>query len=247
VVLAGVHIGGYGSDFGSSLLELVRAVLHDTDMPRVRIGSLEPWDIPEAFWNLFADPRLQPHLHLPLQSGSDAVLRRMARRCKTGEFARLLARARHEVADFNATTDVIVGFPGETREHWRETLRFVETVGFGHLHIFPYSPRQGTKAATLPDQIPPDVKKARCAQLHTLGLRLKREVLAGFAGRCMPVLVEGRVRDESLPGHWFGYTPNYLQVLIPAEPDQDLGNRIVNVELGGLAASGEALLGSVAG
>ncbi len=153
VVLAGVHIGGYGSDDGSSLYELIKAVLKDTDMPRIRIGSVEPWDLPDNFWDLFDNPRFLPHLHLPLQSGSDPVLRRMARRCKSSEFELLSLQGRAAVPDLNITTDIIVGFPGETEQEWRETLEHVERIGFGHLHIFPFSPRSGTKAARMPDPV----------------------------------------------------------------------------------------------
>ncbi len=152
-VLTGVHLGGYGGDLGLGLDELIRAVLAQTDIPRLRLGSLEPWDLPEGFFDLFDAPRLMPHLHLPLQSGSDAVLRRMARRCKTDEFAALVEQARARVPDINISTDIIVGFPGETEEEWAETLAFVRRIGFGHIHIFSYSPRQGTKAAALPDHV----------------------------------------------------------------------------------------------
>ena len=136
VVLTGVHLGGYGSDIASDLLALLRAVLGDTQVPRVRLGSLEPWEIPDGLWRLFADRRLMPHLHLPLQSGSDAVLRRMARRCRTRDFAALVATARERVPELNLTTDLIVGFPGETGAQWRETLDFVAAIGFGHVHAF---------------------------------------------------------------------------------------------------------------
>ena len=139
-VLTGVHIGGYGGDMNSSLTELIQHLLRHTSIPRLRIGAIEPWDIPEEFWSLFDDPRLLPHLHLPLQSGSDSILRRMARRCKRSEFARLVARARSGIPNLNITTDVIVGFPGEGEAEWRESLEFIQQIGFGHLHIFAFSP-----------------------------------------------------------------------------------------------------------
>jgi len=247
-VLTGVHIGGYGSDSGSSLSQLIRTVLAETDMPRIRIGSVEPWDLPPDFWELFANPRFQPHLHLPLQSGSDSVLRRMARRCKSSEFAELVATARERVLDFNVTTDIIVGFPGESDAQWRESLEFVRQTGFGHLHIFPFSPRSGTKAARLPNQVDAATKKARSRELHQLARELKRETLERYVGRRFPVLVEGRSRVEGSSqmegtgGHWFGYTPNFLQVVIPAQPGEELENQILEVELGGVTQSGEALI-----
>ncbi len=151
VVLTGVHLGGYGSDpgdeIGRDLATLVARLLAETEIPRLRLSSLEPWDLPESFWSLFEDARLMPHLHLPLQSGSDAVLRRMARRCKTDAFARLVERGRALVPDLNITTDIIVGFPGEGADDWRRTLTFAEAMRFGHVHVFGYSPRAGTLAA----------------------------------------------------------------------------------------------------
>ncbi|RUA15899.1 MAG: tRNA (N(6)-L-threonylcarbamoyladenosine(37)-C(2))-methylthiotransferase MtaB, partial [Clostridia bacterium] len=164
-VLTGVHLGGYGSDLGESLFSLVRAILRHTDIPRLRLSSLEPWDLPEHFFELWQNPRLMPHLHLPLQSGADAILRRMARRCKTAEFRELAARVRAAVADFNITTDIIVGFPGETEALWEESKAFIESIGFGHVHIFPNPPRSGTKAATMPEQIDKPTRQRRCREL----------------------------------------------------------------------------------
>ncbi|MEM7293458.1 MAG: MiaB/RimO family radical SAM methylthiotransferase, partial [Pseudomonadota bacterium] len=112
-VLTGVHVGGYGSDIDSSLFELISTILRDTDLPRLRLASVEPWDLPDHFFSLFENPRLMPHMHLPLQSGTDSVLRRMSRRCKTADFRQLVEEARKDIVDFNVTTDIIVGFPGE--------------------------------------------------------------------------------------------------------------------------------------
>ncbi|MET0043904.1 MAG: tRNA (N(6)-L-threonylcarbamoyladenosine(37)-C(2))-methylthiotransferase MtaB, partial [Candidatus Thiodiazotropha sp. 6PLUC3] len=109
-VLTGVHIGGYGSDIDSSLVQLIKQILDQTEIPRLRIGSIEPWDLETGFWTLFDNPRFMPHLHLPLQSGSDAVLRRMARRCRSDEYRQLITEARSRVDGFNVTTDIIVGF-----------------------------------------------------------------------------------------------------------------------------------------
>ena len=226
-VLAGVHLGGYGSDCGSSLSELIKAVLNDTDMERIRLGSLEPWDLPPGFWNLFDHPRLMPHLHLPLQSGSNPVLRRMARRCSADAFAALVRSARSRVPDLNVTTDVIVGFPGETEAEWQRTLEVVEDIGFGHLHIFAYSPRPGTKAAALPGQVGEEIKKSRSQELHRLGKVLERDTLARFVGRSPRVLIEGR--SASRPDRWFGYTPNYLPILIEHDQSADLSNQILEI------------------
>jgi threonylcarbamoyladenosine tRNA methylthiotransferase MtaB len=244
VVLTGVHLGGYGSDIRSGLGDLIRAVLAHTDIPRLRLGSLEPWDLPEDMWELFGGARFMPHLHLPLQSGSDTVLRRMARRCKTDDFARLSAEARGQVPDLNMTTDIIVGFPGETESEWRETMAFVESVGFGHLHIFAYSPRTGTRAATLPNQVPTEVKRTRSRELHELGKRLEQRLLERFVGRRLPVLVEGRYRSER-EADWFGYTPSYLPVRIAAPDAQTPVNRIVEVYMESVHEDGASLAGRI--
>ncbi len=237
VVLTGVHIGGYGSDRGTSLPELVHAILAETAVPRLRIGSVEPWDIDGRFWGLFDDPRLMPHLHLPLQSGSDAVLRRMARRCRTRELERVIAQARARIPDLNITTDLIVGFPGETDAEWCKTLSYVERLGFGQLHIFAFSPRPGTKAAGLPDPVPATVRRTRSAQLQTLGRQLKRAILERFVGRTLPVLVEA-----PQPG-WEGYTPNFLRVRVQAPIGAALQGCVIPVRLEAVDESGQALLG----
>jgi threonylcarbamoyladenosine tRNA methylthiotransferase MtaB len=238
VVLAGVHIGGYGSDIGGDIAGLIRQVLAQSDIPRLRIGSIEPWDLPEHFWSLFENPRLMPHLHLPLQSGSDSVLRRMARRCRRGEYRELVHRARAEVADFNLTTDIIVGFPGESDGEWRETLDFVEELGFGHLHIFAFSPRRGTKAAGLAGQVSREIKRQRSEALHRLGERMKRATLERYVGRTLPVLIEGAGEAG-----WAGYTPNFLRVALAPTPGISLENRILEVVLEGISKDGQQLRG----
>ena len=219
IVLAGVHVGGYGSDTGSNLKALVEAILADTDIPRIRFASVEPWDLPDDFFTLFDNPRIMPHMHLPLQSGADAILRRMARRCKTAEFRRLAEKARAVVADFNITTDVIVGFPGETDALWEESKAFIESIGFGHIHIFPYSPRAGTKAATMPDQIDKATKQRRCRELAVIAERMKRNALAKMVGKRQSVLWERPVEREDGATVFSGYTPNYHRIEIASDDD----------------------------
>ena len=244
VLLTGVHLGGYGSDQSTDLAALLRALLAYTRMPRIRLGSLEPWDLPPDLWELFADPRLMPHLHLPMQSGSDAVLRRMARRCKTAEFARLAELGRAAVPGLNLTTDIIVGFPGETDEDWQRTLAFVESIGFGDVHAFAYSPRAGTRAATLPDQVDADVEAradpgAKGPDPDGCGGGRSPPRSAGappFSGKGRPEL--GR------PGDLFGYTPNYLPVLVEPGAEPVPVGEIMEVEILGLDAEGEALRGA---
>lgn len=238
VVLTGVHVGGYGSDTGDDLARLVEAILAKSGIRRLRMASVEPWDLPDGFFDLYADPRLMPHLHLPLQSGSDRVLRRMARRCRTDTFRRLLELARRSVPDFGVTTDIIAGFPGETAEAWAETVAFVEEVGFADLHVFPYSPRAGTKAAAMDGQVPVELRRARVAELKAVAARLKRHALERHVGRTATVLWEGAERARS------GYTPNYLRVCLD-EARVDLVGTLGEARLTGITADGTALRGEL--
>lgn len=246
-VLTGVRLGGYGGDLGIRLDDLLRAVLAETDVPRMRLGSLEPWDLPNGFFRLWENPRLMPHLHLPLQSGADSVLKRMARRCRTENFAALVAEARREIPDLNLTTDILAGFPGETDTEWRQTLEFVERLAFGRVHIFAYSRRAGTAAATMPGQIADGVKKARVMELHTLAARLERDALAQQVGRIVPVLWEEQCEplDEGRVLR-YGYTPNYLRVAVEVDADAPLARRIRPARLVSLAPDGESLRAELA-
>ncbi len=232
VILTGVHLGGYGSDLGNNLSDLINAILSETDIPRLRLGSLEPWELPEDFFTLFQNPRLMPHLHLPLQSGSDTVLRRMARRCKTEEFSAIVSQLRAQIPHFNITTDIIVGFPGETKEEWQDSFDFIKKTGFGHIHIFTYSSREGTKAATLPNQLTNDIKKQRSQQLHGLANDMKQQFCQEKIGNEFPVLWEGY--HEPLEGgkqRVFGYTPNYLKVGCVINNEESVENQIITTSL----------------
>lgn len=240
VVLTGVQLAGY-RDAGCDLTTLVAKILANTGIARLRLGSLEPWELPDAFWSLFGDTRLMPHLHLPLQSGSDAVLRRMARRCKTAEFAQRVARARALVPELNVTTDIIVGFPGERADDWQRTLDFVEALRFGNIHVFGYSPRPGTLAASLPDPVSAETKKRRIEDLQTLAVRLTRETLQEQIGKRTRILCEGAEAGECQGGR-FGYTPNYLPVRIRTDAAVT-AERLLEVVLTGLTADGAALIG----
>ena len=239
VVLAGVHLGGWGRDLGQRLPDLLVAILADTAIPRLRLGSLEPWELDADFWDLFEHPRLMPHLHLPLQSGADSVLRRMARRGRRADFAKLAGIARARVPTIQLTTDILVGFPGETEDEWRQTLEFAEAMAFGHIHIFPYSARPGTKAATLPDPVPEPVKQRRGRELQLLAQRMRRHLLHQHLGQRREVLIEGRHAGGEA-NHWFGYTPQYLPVCLHADLP-DLENRLLEVEIRGLTAAADSL------
>ena len=166
-VLTGVHLGSYGADFGNGvdIATLVESILEKTAIPRLRLSSLEPWDIPPDFFKLWgaSGGRLLPHLHMPLQSGSDTVLRRMARKTRRDSFRELADAARADIPDLNLTTDIIVGFPGESDAEFEESLDFVREIGFSRLHAFPYSPRPGTAAASMPDQLSKQIEESEDA------------------------------------------------------------------------------------
>jgi threonylcarbamoyladenosine tRNA methylthiotransferase MtaB len=211
IAITGVHVGGYGSDTGSNLYQLLSEILDRSTIPRIRLASVEPWDLPDNFFRLFKDTRLMPHMHLPIQSGSDSVLRRMARRCKTAEFTQIVEKARESVPLFNITTDIIVGFPGETDAEWRQSLDYVERTGFGHMHIFSYSRREGTKAARLSGQVEKAVKKERSRQMHELAAKLKKKELAKHIGSSCSVLWEQQINQER--SLWTGYTPHYHKIV----------------------------------
>lgn len=230
-VLTGVHLGSYGRDLGNNtgLRELVAAILAHTDMPRLRLSSLEPWDIPTNFFDLWQNRRLLPHLHMPLQSGSDTTLRRMARRTNRASFRDLTAVARAAIPHLNLTTDVIVGFPGETEAEFAASLDFVHEIGFSRLHVFPYSARPGTAAARMPNQLPQTVKKERARQMIDAGRQLSLAFHQAYEGKRMDVLWETAVGANGAGLKWIGYSDNYIRV--QASGPADLSNRITPTHL----------------
>ncbi|MEE9320293.1 MAG: tRNA (N(6)-L-threonylcarbamoyladenosine(37)-C(2))-methylthiotransferase MtaB [Granulosicoccus sp.] len=229
IVLTGVHVGGYGHELDTDLATLVRALLAETEMERIRFASVEPWDLSPDFFDLFVNPRVQPHMHLPLQSGCDSVLKRMARRCKTKDFANLTRTLYETEPGFNVTTDIITGFPGESDAEWRQTMDFIRTQAFGHIHVFTYSEREGTKAANLPDSVPLAVRQIRSRELRTLADELRNSRLQAAIGETVSVLWERGKRitlDKGGEG-WqhAGYTPNYLKVCTTSS--NNLANQIL--------------------
>jgi threonylcarbamoyladenosine tRNA methylthiotransferase MtaB len=239
-VLTGVHLGSYGRDLGHStgLRDLVAALLARTSIPRLRLSSLEPWDIAPDFFDLWANPRLLPHLHLPLQSGSDRVLRRMARRTSRASFRALVEAARAAIPDLNLSTDLIAGFPGETEEELAETLEYAGEIGFGRLHVFGYSPRPGTAAARMPGQVPGPVKKERVARLLALGEALSLAFQRRYDGTTRPVLWETAAGATPEGLRWVGYTDNYIRVT--AAGPADLMNRVTPTRLDAARPDGMA-------
>lgn len=237
IVVTGVQISAWRSE-GGRLADLVRAILEETEVPRLRLTSIAPWDLDERLLDLWRDPRLCRHLHLSLQSGATATLRRMRRPYTAESYLELLDRVRAAVPGVAVTTDVIVGFPGETEEEFAESLATVEAAGFAKIHVFPYSVRPGTAAERMPDQVPPEEKKERMALMLALAERAERDFQTVHLGTRGKVLWE-RPKD----GMGQGLTDNYLRVLCPE--GAALWNRFSEVEMVGLAPEG--LVGRIAG
>jgi threonylcarbamoyladenosine tRNA methylthiotransferase MtaB len=229
-VLAGIHLGGYGEDLGSDFSALLARVLDETDMPRIRFGSLEPWGLSENFVALFSEnPRLLPSLHLPLQSGSASVLRRMRRPCTPDFYRRQVTRILAAKPDLYLSADVLTGFPGETDAEFEDGFQFIESLPFAHLHVFPYSPRAGTPAAAMAQRVRDDVKKQRVHRLIALSDAKRQVALGAQVGRRTEVLVEVGGR---------GHSHNNFTVNIP--PSSPPGS-LVSVTITGV--DGDALVG----
>jgi len=240
IVLTGVHIGAYGRDHQRDLADtdlrrLVARILSETPVPRLRLSSIEPWDLSERAFRLWADPRLCRHLHLPLQSGCDATLRRMARHYTSAEFAALVASARQAIPDLAVTTDVIVGFPGEDDEEFAQSLAFVQHLAFARLHVFPYSLRPGTPAAKMAGQVPPVVKAERSKAMRAVAAASEQAFHRQFVGRTLNVLWEARRAAEGA-AVWRGLTDNYIRV--QTESAEDLSNTITPTQLLDLVKGG---------
>lgn len=213
IVLTGIHLGCYGRDLGDvTLADAVREVLALPGIQRLRLGSLESVELSDELLALLADePRFARHLHLPLQAGSDEVLRAMNRHYDTAKFAMLIERVERAVPEIAVSTDIIVGFPGETDELFAESLAFVECMNFARMHVFPYSPRRGTPAAAFAAQVPEEVKKERVHRMQALAAKKSEAFHADFLGRTMPVLFE--TQRESVTD---GLTENYIRVYTDA-------------------------------
>lgn len=243
LVLTGVHIGDYGRDFPSrgDLAWLCRSLLELPGLQRLRLSSIEPWNIGDDLLAcMAADPRFCPHLHTALQSGSEEILQAMGRRIDRRGLEDLFTRIQRHLPGAGLGTDLITGFPGETERHFRETLELVEALPLTYLHVFPYSPRAGTRAARLPDPVPAALKRERSRILLDLGEKLQTGAHQRALGSLAEVLVEHRVQAGSL----FGYTPDYLRVempLLPGEEAAQVANRLVTVRL--LENRGDWLLG----
>ena len=233
LVLTGIEISSWGADFrdGSALIDLVEALCAAAPECRVRLGSLEPRTVTEEFCRRAAAlPNLCPHFHLSLQSGCDATLRRMGRKYDCARYYESVKLLRDFFDRPGITTDLIVGFPGETEEEFAQTLAFLSRCAFSAMHIFPYSRRSGTPAASMPGQCPNAVKQARARQAAQLAGEMRRAWLERWVGRTLSVLFE-----EEKDGLWRGHAPNYTEVFAPGN---ELHNVICDVEITGVREDG---------
>ena len=234
VVLIGIHLGCYGKELAKegkhiTLYDAVQAVLSVEGMCRVRLGSLESVEVEPRLLELMAnEPRLWKHLHLPLQSGCDKILQAMHRPYDTARFTQLLQQIRAQVPDVAVTTDIIVGFPGETEEDFATTLAFAEKCGFAKMHIFPYSKRKGTPAEKMPNQVDEAVKGERAARLAAVDEKLHQAMLKQMVGKTEEVLFEQPVDAV----HMEGLCGPYLRVVVPGT--SELANTIAQVKITGI-------------
>ncbi|MHB8807046.1 MAG: MiaB/RimO family radical SAM methylthiotransferase [Anaerolineaceae bacterium] len=231
VVLTGTQLGGWGRDFSDqkTIAFLVNTILEQTSIPRVRLSSIEPWDIKPDFYPFFSNPRFCDHLHLPLQSGSSSTLKRMGRTMPSSDYFALLQKIRSLNPNIAITTDIVIGFPGESEEEFVEGLHFVEEAHFAGGHVFRYSPRAGTPAADYSGQIDGLEKRKRNERMRAVLQRSAVRYRAGFLGKNIPVLWErGQKHGDDL---WTmeGLSTNYLRV--QAESTENLWNMISSVTL----------------
>ena len=243
VVLTGIHLGSYGRDDQPNrgapgtgdLAQLVGDVAGVEGIDRVRLSSLEPKHCSDRLIELLAsNPKVCPHLHLSLQSGAEGVLRRMKRAYNAAEYRSAVCKLRERVPDIGLTTDIITGFPGETEAEHRESMDFIREMGFSCLHVFPFSARKGTPAATMPGQVPKAVKEQRSHELIALGEELALQFHQRFVGRTLAVLAEAE--GETEPGWLEGYTANYIRVRLPA--GDELKGTVIPVRISGAGAEG---------
>ncbi len=208
IVLTGIHTGNYGRDLKLSLADLLEELVKIDGLERIRISSIEVTELDEKFMKVLKENnKIVNHMHIPLQSGCDKTLKDMNRKYLTEYFIKKIEEIRSIRPDINITTDVIVGFPGETEEDFETTYKTIEKIKFSKIHVFPYSKRKGTKAATMPNQVNENIKQQRVHKLLELSERLEKEYMERYIGEVVEVLPE-TIKDNILTGH----TGNYLQV-----------------------------------
>ena len=226
IVLTGSNIGAYQRN-GVDLFQLVQMILTRTPVERLRLTSLQAQEITPELIALLRDSRLCRHVHLPLQSGSDAVLHRTRRRYNVGDFRNAVHLLRHSIPDVAITTDLIVGFPGETEVEYAETEALCKDIGFARTHLFPYSPRPGTAAASLPQRVDPKLVRARLAKMQEIARQSSQQFKEHFVGKFLSVLWERPVKGTS--DLWSGLTDNYIRIFV--RTDRDLSNQIILTRL----------------
>ena len=228
-VLTGTQLGTYGFDLpGIDLAGLLQQVLVETSISRLRISSLQAQEITPNLLGLWDDSRLCPHFHIPLQSGSDTILKSMRRRYDTARFAETIALVRKTIPDAGITTDIIIGFPGEGVREFAESYSFAASMGFSDMHVFPYSIRPGTSAAHLDDQVIDAQKKERSGEMLELAAASVKKFRQGALGQVRPVLWEP-TQGKNCGGIWSGLTDNYVRV--KATSGRDLSNLITDAQL----------------
>ena len=236
IVLTGIHLGDYHADDNNKqdLGDLIAALLHETAIPRIRVSSLEPEDFRLQWLEHWENPRMCRHFHLPMQSGSDTILRRMARHYSSERYETIIITAQQRIPGIAISTDIITGFPGETDEDFEQTFQLAQKLHFAKAHVFRFSARQGTPAARMRGQINDDVKKARSQRLLTLHNEHSRLFRQQFLGQTVQVLIE-----QHKDGYGEGLTDNYLRVeLQNLPPSQNWRHRLVNARLIDLVGDG---------
>lgn len=231
IVLTGIIISNWEKD-GMDIVDLIEYLIENTESVRFRISSIEPQNFSDKFVRLFENDRVCPHVHMSLQSGSNSVLKRMRRKYDTALYLDVCERLREAVPDIGLTTDVIVGFPGETEEEFDETCEFVRNIGFLKMHVFPYSKRKNTAAYHMKDQVPENVKKKRAKVFREISNNLGKAFIKGLLGNEYEVIVE-----KCEKGVCTGVTPNYIPVQFSCSMNVDIG-KLFRVKLEQLDSKG---------
>lgn len=232
IVLTGIHTGGYGEDMKDYNLAMLLRDLEEQvhGLKRIRISSIEASQISDEVIEVLANSKkVVPHLHIPIQSGSDTVLKRMRRKYSMDYFADRLVKLHKALPGLAVTSDVIVGFPGETEEEFLETYHFIKDHKFSELHVFPYSKRTGTPAARMENQVDEEIKNERVHRLITLSDQLAKEYASRYEGEIVEVIPENRFNENQEQGLYEGYTDNYLKVVFPGS--EDMIGEVVKVKI----------------
>ncbi len=230
IILSGIHIASYGADLGGdwNLVKILQELDSVEGIERIRIGSIDPQFFTEGtIDNLSELKKLCPHFHLSLQSGCDETLKRMNRRYTTKEYKDIVEGLRKNIKDVSITTDIIVGFPGETEEEFNTTYEFLKSMELSKMHVFKYSPRKGTKAAVMKEQVNGNIKDERSSKLIELDAKLEEQFMNKLIGKTMDVLYEQRYNGEE--SSYEGHTPNYIKVV--SKSSDDIEGRIVKTKL----------------